>query len=86
MSEVTVMFFKVDDEAIERIAKYYESNASEKGDFYSTVLGVDNYQNGNDNDFLGSPTQISACFKHGMPSFLDNVDEYIRRRELIENE
>lgn len=86
MQEVTVTFYKVDNESIEKISEYFKKNSVEKNDFYTNALGIDSFQVGNNNDFLGKPTQISACFKKGMPSYLDDEKEYIRRRELFENE
>ena len=86
MTEPTVFIYKVDGEALVRIEDYFSRNYVCRGDFYSTILGVDNYKMGDNQNDLGSPPNIHICFQKKAPTYVDNYNEYLRRRELLENE
>ena len=82
----TVEICKVDSDALGRIEDYFSNNYNCRGDFYTTVLGVENYKMGDNQNDLGNPPNIHICFKEKAPTYVDNYDEYRRRREMLENE
>ncbi len=86
---ITVTIYKVTPEIIDNLRQFYKSNITwNKGDLSKDVFGYDFREgNINKNNDLGRPEHISACFDKNAPSYLGgNIDEYIRRRELLDNE
>jgi hypothetical protein len=83
---VTVAIYKVDSEALENVERFYKYGISMSLSDRKRIYGVD-YEMGifNENGTdVGSPPNIAACFDEGWPAYLDDVQEYIRRRELLE--
>lgn len=90
MLPITVHIYKVHSESIPKIEEYYRT--SNKGgtyrykeiicdDIYSYSLG----DCSKGQSFLGNPPNISACFNHNY-EVIESKKEYIRRRELLDNE
>ncbi len=90
MFPITIEMYKVDGNTIKKLQEYFKSNILENSSFEKDVLGVshiklNNLKNDGTGDDLGIPYNISACFNRKY-MFLDSCEEYIRRRELLENE
>ena len=89
MLPITISIIKVDDETIERLRSYYEKNVGKGESYFNThVLEVDDFKLGIvsiEDCSLGNPPNISACFQKDKPAYLSDENEYIRRRELLEN-
>lgn len=90
MLPITVDITKVDSETIERLEEYYLHNYGKKESYFrNNILKVEDYSlgiNSNSSSDLGNPPNISACFKKDYSGYIGGVNEYIRRRELLENE
>ncbi len=90
---VTVSIYKVDSQTIDRIDTFLKDHEIEDifdMDKTKEVFGLDFLQcklgiNSDKSDDLGNPPNISACFKKNKV-IISGEDEYIRRRELLENE
>ena len=87
MIPITVTIFKVDVDCIDRLKEYYYKNVGKGESYYEkTVLGVENYEMGlisNDSEEIGNPPNISAAFNDFI---VIEKEEYVRRRERIDNE
>ena len=89
---VTVSFYKVDGQTIDRLDAFLKDHEIEDifdMDKTQEVFGVDRLQSklgicSDDSDDLGNPPNISACFKKKKSGTISGVEEYIRRRELLE--
>lgn len=89
MFPITIEMYKVEGNTIKKLQEYFKSNILENSSFEKDVLGVshiklNNLKNDGTGDDLGIPYNISACFNRNY-TLLDSCEEYIRRRELIEN-
>lgn len=85
---ITVAIYKVDSQSLTNVENFYKSNIKMSLSDRKKIYGVD-YEMGIINESgtdVGSPPNIAACFDKGWPGYLDDVKEYIRRRELLENE
>lgn len=87
---VLVIIHKVDAETICKLEEFYKNHDDYYINNYDRELfGNEGYVLGDcfeGNSDLGNPKHISACFMELAPTYLDDIDEYIRRRELLENE
>jgi len=86
MIPICIQLYWLDEETVDRIQNYYKKDIDWDETFESEILGVENYkyginsENGTD---VGNPPNISASFLKDREGET-NVDEYIRRRELLE--
>ncbi|MCR4697180.1 MAG: hypothetical protein K5654_07685 [Lachnospiraceae bacterium] len=87
---ITVCIIKVDSEALKRLEEFYrfdiEINASDEEYLY----GIDDFECGiwgNGDADIGNPPNIAANFNDNFGYIVvENKEEYIRRREVLENE
>lgn len=91
--ELCIRIIKLDSQQLSNLKEFlkmYPYGEIYKDNNYLKVYGCE--REINDNDLLdggikvGNPPYMSACFINGMPAYEElNLEEYIRRRELIEN-
>ena len=86
MLPLAVSIFKVDSETINRLNDYYSKNLGKKDNYFeNSVLGVNEYSIGiinRESKGLGTPPNIVAGFNY---DFIDDEEEYIWKREQLEN-
>lgn len=82
-----VTLYKVSPEEKAKLAEFYKShNTWMESNYCQEIFGCF-YVGGDVNkDDLGTPEHISACFNEKSEGYVDDVKEYIRRRELLDNE
>lgn len=87
---VVVSLYNVDKESLEKVKEIYnttynwEHGDSKCEDIFGNCQMGDCFIGGTN---LGNPKQISACFyENAETNIRDDFDEYIRRRELLDNE
>lgn len=88
MLPLCVSIYMVDKDTIDRLKDYNSKDLDYDHYFYETVLGVEDYELGvisEDTSDLGNPSNMSAVFADAYPAYLDNFDEYARRRKLLES-
>lgn len=87
MLPICVQMYWLDSEHVEKVRKYFLHDLDWDAN-YEEALGVSNYKfgiNGVDQTDLGSPPNISMSFNKEKDGEIE-IAEYVRRRELIENE
>lgn len=85
---VAAILHNVDKESLEKIKEIYYTTYiwedSKCWDIFGNYRMDECYDGGT---YLGIPKQISACFDENAPTNIrDDFDEYLRRRELLDNE
>ena len=89
MIPLIVTFVKVDSDTINRVKEYVSKDLDYDGVFEKEILGVDNFRTGinyfNKTD-LGNPTNVGACFDKNADGYVGDYEEYLRRREMFEND
>ena len=84
MTEPVVVFFKVDNETLDKLGDYYKIHENRTSLFFFDYLGID-YARGDETN-LGNPPNVSICFWKKSKVYIGDLDNYMFRRELIENE
>ena len=84
MTEPVVVFFKVDNETLDKLDDYYKTHENRTSLFFSDYLGID-YARGFDTN-LGNPPNMSISFWKNSKVYIGDFENYKNRRELIENE
>ncbi len=88
---MTVCIYYVDDDIKNEIEMYFRHDLDLDNYFVEQVVqsnSTDFWDLGvatNESKEVGCPPKIGACFIKSMPLYIDSLDEYIRRRELLEN-
>lgn len=88
MLPLVVSIYMVDKDTIDRLKDYNSKDLDYDNYFINTVLGVDDCKLGVNSENateLGDPPNMCAVFADAYPSYLDNFDEYARRRKLLES-
>lgn len=87
MFPLSVEICKVDSRTIRKLEEYFKTDVRKDGSFESNVLGVSYYYpTKNIEGELGTPPAISFIFGDDRSEELGGETEYIRRRELLDNE
>ena len=87
MIPVIVKFILVDHETKNNVIDYFSKDI--KWDTrYEAALGVEKYEEGiyyRNQDNLGNPPNVVANFKITSDNYIGDFDEYLRRREALDN-
>lgn len=88
MFPLSVSFYRIDDSQKQKIIGYYLEDTRKNKRFYDTVFGKDVYVEGvrtNEDTEVGTPPNITVYFSDDTPDKVDDMDEYIRRRTLLDS-
>ena len=88
MLPLCVSIYMVDKDTIDRLKDYNSMSLNYDSIFEKKVLGVEDFELGvisEDTSDLGNPPNMCAVFADAYPAYLDNFDEYARRRKLLES-
>ncbi len=89
MLPVSIRFFWLTSETQERVRQYYLTDLDNDDYFQTEILGTMSYKYGiatESSSDVGDPPNVSACFNELAEEYVKNQEEYVRRRELLENE
>ncbi len=85
---MTVTYIRVDTNALSRVQEYFSRDVDIDSYYENEILGVSSYKSGirsNEDSDVGSPPNIVACFITTVSGYIGSEEEYIRRREILEN-
>ena len=89
MLPLVVKIYYVNSEYIYKISSYFQNDLDMDGYFEEEILGTTDYLKGvkkkGDED-LGNPPNIMINLTKDAAGYIGDEKEYIRRRELLENE